>query len=267
MAGEKAYFNPHFQDTVTGVWYRLTAVNGVPTLTAEDAGASVTYPAGVPNIYSVYDSVAEAQRRGISVLQTAALDEWHDMIPSARTLAQASSGARPLLRYQGARWEVLFDGSNDQMKVDFTALTQPITIIAALRWISIPAGYRWVSSKFGASGAAAEFGLADDERSTMFAGGGDELKSATTQTAGASYIHVCRFNGSSSTHKRNETLTSGTVGTDGLAGLTLGARHDGTSFAPVALHHFAIIDGTMSDADRVVYIDWLNARYALGVGV
>lgn len=174
--------------------------------------------------------IARYAAESLSLSDGAAVATWPDSSGNARDLAQATGSRQPLFRATGIanRPAVEFDGSDDAMQRTFgTTFPQPCTVVLLC---SLPSGgttygdaYPWID------GSASTGRLWMGHTTTAGRGGfwaGSSFINGDTLTEGA-HVYRALYSGASSTFAGDgQQQVSGNPGSNGISGITLGARWD-----------------------------------------
>lgn len=198
-------------------------------------GSGGGYPAPVwpaaPTLPAVSNLIARYRAEALSLSDGAAVSPWADESGNAYNLVQATSGRRPTYR---ATWinglpAVEFDSIDDALqKVFGTTYTQPNTIFMLC---SLPSGgttyadaYPWIDG-----GSATDRNWMGHTTVSNRGGvwSGTAFISGTIPLAEGAHMFRGLFSGASSAFSADGFLEStGNSGTQGLGGVTLGARYD-----------------------------------------
>lgn len=154
---------------------------------------------------------------------------WYDQSGNSRDATQATAGSQPQIVdngsvvTEGGKPAILFDDSDDKLKASFSLTPQPNVIFSVL------------TSNATEGETPTHIAYDDDSgdaRNTYDANGDAFAGSATNGSplpAGQQAVASIIYDGASSFIYRNGALdAAGDVGTQGLSGLTIGSRFDGT---------------------------------------
>ena len=195
---------------------------------------------------------------------------WEDLTANADHVNQAVAGSKPTL--QNAAGDLLngqpvvrIDAVDDYLQGAFTtggAMAQPYTI--------------FVVAQTSATGAANHYLFDGDDgvnRAVIFNdgafGGGDfSFYAGVVQHGGAEdanwHIWTAFFNGATSSLWNGGVVeVAADPGANGMDGITVGAKNDGTSPWDGDITEIIIYDLNLSDADKNQVGQYLAARYSL----
>lgn len=195
------------------------------------------------------------------------LPTWPDSGPNSYDLTQGDSANQPV--YRGASFNgkpcVEFDGSNDNMRSLFGRYySQPNTIFAVVEFDTVPPNdaYPWLD---GVDNSNRHWMGSDTANQFSIWAGSSFLSSGISESTNPILVRGIYNGGSSSITIGGGDPTSGVnIGTQGLAGITVGSRWDNMRHVSVRIAEIAVWAGTLSDIDiqRVEY--YLRAKYLLG---
>lgn len=195
------------------------------------------------------------------------VQQWSDLSGKGRHLIQNTTNNQPAYNSVtlNGKPTVTFDGTNDSLRAAAFSVAQPYQYFAVFRYEVVGAGTRIADARSGSGSRSGEF---FDYFGNMgiFAGGLLTLSVvAADQTSFG--IWDVEFNGSSSAIRLRKTYksTTGNSGTNGAAGLTLGANGNATSseFSNVSIAEFLIYGRSLpvSEADKIR--TYLGKKYNL----
>ena len=230
-------------------------------------GGSTFTPTDIDDLYVWYDAtdsdtITESGNR---------VSKWENKQgESTRDLVQATSGNQPLYDSSGSSdsGNAVINTTDDrymETSSALTAITQPLSIIAITKFP--PNGVGTAQYLFDAhSGGSDRFvfskntGDAND-RYTMYAGS-DFTESNVSGANAWNYVTLL-YNGASSAMRFNASeIDTGSVGSDDLAPILLGARGAGTPvyFWNNEIMHFLIYDKLLSSDDIENIETWAETQ-------
>lgn len=243
-------------------------------------------PSDISGLAAWYDAEAEAESRSLTTAQTADLEQWDDGSGNANHLEQATEAKQPVLQWDGTRWVLRFDGSDDALGFNTAGLSLfrnvgSATVIAAVK--ATGTGTRRVFGLSRGTGTGTR-ALLDSGTTvgTWRTGGrrldtdGAQVITGGTHATDAFTLMAVKFDwansdvflyqdgvlAESSTAFQTDGNTEDTASFDGA----VGAEPAGSSsFLAGDLMALLFYVPAISDADREQVESYLNDRYALGV--
>jgi hypothetical protein len=178
-------------------------------------------------------------------------------------LVQATQVNKPLLieNYQNGQPALRFDGSNDFMRVAFgQTFAQPNTIYAV--WNRESGGQRYLIDGFSTSG---RHGVVSEylgvNRVSLFV---TSSLNATKTLNNIPFITTAIFNGTSSKiYDNGSLLNTGSVGVNGIDGITLGARFTTAEFLNGHILALLGFNRLLSFSEDLNVMNYLNQKYGV----
>jgi hypothetical protein len=207
----------------------------------------------------------------IALADGSAVSQWPDQSGFARNLKQATGAKQPILKtnltpgVNGHRI-VRFDGVNDYLQCALSSVVaEPCTVFIVMQQFS---GGGTQQIWLGGGTAIPPLFYRYDASNTVsiWGGSGSDLTYARSSAWPMPFtVMSAVFNGGSGSNVwENETSkVSGTAGSASFGGLTVGALDDGTLPAQIDVAEILMYTGALSDANRLLVIRYLNAKYAV----
>jgi hypothetical protein len=245
----------------TGFHQPRIRAHGFPIQGSIGAAAASTpafSPSDIPELAHWYDA---DDGTTINFSTGSQVDQWDDK-EGSDNLVQATSGNQPTLvtNQLNGKDIMRFDGINDFMDVTYTTgLTQPTTIIAVIN----PNNDTGTVNLWD--------GIGGSDRHTVFINGSDNYayfagstQNSTTSSDNTFVTLRIVFDGSSSELFRNEvSIDTGNSGSQGMDGLTLGARNDGAQNSQIDVAAFFVFDGTLTAQEISDMDSFINTEYGI----
>jgi len=173
------------------------------------------------------------------------VSQWDDQSGNGYHLKQANDANRMTKEADGS---ILGNGIDQFLVTDaFTELSQPNTIIMLFNPIT------WTNTDNvydGISATKRHSLFQTNVTPQMKINAGSSTASAIAPALGSDVIVSLAYNGASSSMQvNNETPVTGDAGTNGLTGLTLGAKNDLTQLSNIKVKEFILFDGILSAED------------------
>jgi hypothetical protein len=157
---------------------------------------------------------------------TGFITTWYDQSGNARNVTQTTAANQPQIVLGGNivvlnnKSSINFDGTDDKLLSSFSLISQPNTIFSVAS-VEDTSTLRLMYDDDGGNDRNTY-----DNNGDVFAGA--PVLDGTIWTTNIQYLHSVLYNGNSSSVHRNGSLNvSGSLGTQGLSGLTIGARFSG----------------------------------------
>lgn len=222
----------------------------------------------------------------IAITDGTAISSWVGRV-AASNLAQATGGKQPIYRTSGINSQpaVDFDGTDDILRYAgtlSTALSGHVFVVVRydnpgaasndLAWSSSDEATtnHWLFGDHIASGSPAMDMFQQD------GGSGDEVFGGTNLASATDYLLEWSSSGSAWVLRKNGAAESLSVATGANSGdwfgdvsgrdnFVLGAfkRTTEGGFLDGKIAAVVIVDGTISDADRFAFYDWIEAKYGI----
>lgn len=194
-------------------------------------------------------------RQGVGITVTGSgVSQWDDQSGNGNHLKQGTDLDRPSKEADGS---ILCDGIRQFLVTDaFTELTQPNTIYILFKqvaWTNTDNVYDGISGT--KRHALFQTGISPE----MKINSGLTMGNALTALPIGSYGAVSTvYNGASSVLQlNNDAPAIGDAGTNGLTGLTLGAKNDATQFANIQVKEILIYNAAHDATTRTKVINFL----------
>lgn len=235
-------------------WHRWAGGPGVPAA-GSDAPASD---------YPPFDGVVSWHRASdLALPDGQAVTEWPDYSGRGRTLTQATSTKRPVVRRDptGPRY-VRFDGANDVLRYPAGDFTQPLTVFLVIRQ-QAPGGTQQVWLGPATSGAPLIYRFDATDQVSAWAGGTDLTYHRSSAWPSPWMVLSVVFDTTTTIWEGTTPKASGDAGSHDLAGLVLGNNNGETLPARIDLAEVVVIGQALSDADRIAMVNTLLDRNGL----
>lgn len=203
----------------------------------------------------------------LGLVNNGAVATWKDEAGTL-DLTQPTAGRRPLWITGDAtmgRTLIRFDSSDGTSRLligDIVDLNQPNEIVIIGRLRSLPvSGNAFLFEGNGSGRHALYVQQSVGNLWTMYAGTTPITGSAAGTTK---HLHRAIFNGSSSSLFIDEsavTMTAGDVGSNTLAGISVGAKYDATSDSAVDVCFVGVSDGGLTSQQRADLHTYAQAHY------
>lgn len=193
--------------------------------------------------------------------------QWNDLSGKGRHLVQNTTNNQPAHNSVtlNGKPAVTFDGTNDSLRATAFSVAQPNHYFIVCRFEVISGGARIADGRSGSGSRGGEF---FDYFGNMAIFAGSLLSVSVTNADQTSFgIWDSAFDGSSSAIRLRKSYKSstGNAGTNGLAGLTLGADGNATagSFANCSIAEFLLFSRSLpvTEADKIR--TYLGKKYNL----
>lgn len=202
-----------------------------------------------------------------SITIATGVQQWSDLSGKGRHLTQAVTNNQPAYNSVtlNGKPTVTFDGNNDSLRAAAFSVAQPNHYFIVCRFEVIAGGARIADGRSGSGSRAGEF---FDFFGSMALFAGSSLTLSVTNADQTTFgIWDADYNGASSAIRLRKTYKSatGNAGTNGVAGLTLGADGNATagSFANCSIAEFLLFSRSLpvSEADKIR--TYLGKKYNL----
>jgi len=185
---------------------------------------------------------------------------WADQTANGRHLLQATASARPVQQTDGS---ILCDGSATFLQTATFTLAQPTMLYALFRQVTFTNadvlfdGFTVTSGQF----------LQDTTTPNISLSSGTTAMTNTTFALNTYAVGTALFGGASSIFSRNKeaSVTSATVGTTAMAGLTVGADGSGANFGNVQVKEILLFPVAHTPTQRLQVINYLSVVGGLGL--
>ena len=187
-----------------------------------------------------------------TIIETSgSVSEWRDKSGNGYDLTQGTGTAQPTTgtRTLNGLNVLDFDGSSDYLQGAFGGtLSQPNTIFAVFQNdAASPADYIYD----GDDGTNRHAFYLSSNKYNLFAGGNPNGGTIDTDP----HISKAVFNGAgSSLFIDGSSVFTGSVGTQSMDGITVGARYNGANFLDGAIAELIVVDGTLT-ADEISRVE------------
>ena len=181
------------------------------------------------------------------------VSQWNDLSSSGWNLTEATNKPKYFANVIGSNPVVRFDGINQKLQNAIASLNQPMTVFIVGRAIALATDKRIVS--FG-SNAIPLFTRASNF--TLYAG--SEFNGATRDTN--NHIWMSIINNTASTLKTDASVSTGTIGTNSMAGIQL-AWDTTTAYYNCDIAEILIFNSSLSSANQTIVNTYLNNKYAI----
>lgn len=224
--------------------------------------ASGFSPKSIAGLEAWYDASA-----GSSITLETGVQQWADLSGKGRHLIQNTTNNQPAYNSVtlNGKPTVTFDGTNDSLRASAFSVSQPNHYFVVCRQETIKGGERIADGRSGSGSRAGEF---FDFFGSMALFAGSLLQLSVTNADQTTFgIWDADYNGASSAIRLRKTYKSatGNAGTNGVAGLTLGADGNATagSFANCSIAEFLLFSRSLpvSEADKIR--TYLGKKYNL----
>jgi hypothetical protein len=173
------------------------------------------------------DTAALLAFTGTGALDNGFVTKWYDQSGNARNATQVTALSQPQIVSAGSvillngKPSINFDGIDDKLICSFGLLSQPNTIFSVAKSDLTP-GLKLLYDDDSGNDRNTYDTIGD-----AFAGA--PVMKSTAWIDNIQYLHSILYNGSNSFIYRNSNLisTTSSIGTQGLSGLTIGARFSG----------------------------------------
>lgn len=198
--------------------------------------------------------------QGITVTGSG-VSQWDDVSGEGNHLKQGTDANRMTLEADGS---ILGNGVDQYLVTDaFTELTQPNTIYLLFKQVS------WTNSDNvydGISGTKRHALFQTNASPQLKINAGGSIASAIAPAIGAyAVVSSVYDNTSSILQLNNNTPVTGTAGTNGLTGITLGAKNDATQFSNIQVKEMILYDAAHDAATRLQVINYLASVGGLSI--
>jgi hypothetical protein len=191
---------------------------------------------------------------------------WSDSSGNSRDLTRSVDDARRP-SYQTNEVNGLaclrFGGTDDQMTSTVFAVAQPLTAVMVVKQVG------WINGEWlFDSDAVGEMGVFQSTTSPRVDlwGGSSAVAANTGLVVGEWHILVAIFEGASSSLRVDGgTATTGSGGTVGLNGFTLGAKANDTVWSQIDVAEIAFYSASLSEANQDALLAHLGSKYAITV--
>ena len=156
------------------------------------------------------------------------------------------------------RGAVSFDGTNDVLSTNYTALSQPYSVVWIGNVRAVEEGMRFACRT--STNGFEIYAAADPYNWTYFAG--SSVESSTPVTTGA-HIVIANFDGAnSSLWVDGVEIANGDPGDNASSAVKLGTNLSGTAaYSDMDVAFIGLCDQPLSDADIATFVDWSATYY------
>jgi hypothetical protein len=232
-----------------------------------DLGATVSVSATLPTVTGTLALRLDASQ--ITGLQDlAAVTQWNDVSGNARHATQATAAKQPLYLAVSSMPSglpaVRFDGVDDWLQTAAFAVAQPVSLFV----VCIIRRNTTTKTETLVDGAVAS----TTSRLVLYKTGSPNLLATYAGTAnvngsaitsGKTQVITDIANGASSTLRVNGSAVTGNPGTQGVNGVTIGARNNTTQdWATVDIGEILLYSGALSAGDQTTIENYLTAKWA-----
>lgn len=194
-------------------------------------------------------------RFGMGITVVTGVSQWNDQTANARHLLQATGAAQPALQADGS---ILFDGVDDSLKCNTFTFNQPETIYILFKQVAWTNGMHVYDGNVATVGRIIQSGVTPQ----IIANAGASLSVNADLAVGVYGVASTVFNGATSLYQvNNGTPTTGNAGANNMAGLTLGARGDNTTFSNIQVKEIILFPAAHNESVRAGVV-----QYLAGVG-
>lgn len=194
--------------------------------------------------------------QALGLADGATVTTWPDEVSTA-DLTNGNASQRPTYVASDATFGapvVRFDGSDDDLHVDWPDISQPFEIVMVARFRAL--GSDWL---FSAAPSMSGASIRDSGGAWRF-GVSATLNGGTVNTT--KHLHRAVVNGASSSFLVDEvSILSGDVGAGSQTGLTLARSSSGLGPAQLDVAFFGIVSGALTAQERSDLHAWSQATY------
>lgn len=231
-----------------------------------DANTAFT-PASLAGLAAWYDASDAA-----SITSSAgAVSQWNDKSGNARHLVQATGTKQPTTgtRTQNGLNALDFSSNQHNLRVTFTAISQPLTLFGCVLADTMPGNVnRWYDSGSGVSPRELLYGGGSALRAWTVAAGGTDAVTAHNPVTGTAVVQSVVFNGASTAFYENGTQYGGTLspGTAGTAGICVsgdGSGFDTNGMWDGLVCEICLYSSALSSTDRGTVETYLRSKWGV----